>query len=96
MTDSLFLCQDHDFFQHVEMHLRSEHPPLCGRDHLSFRSYYFPVKVGLSWKLELKKGILSIFNQSFSLGLPPLKIGTVLNEGALRMWIDGGSNVGEE
>lgn len=26
------------------MHLRSEHPPLCGRDHLSFRSYYFPVK----------------------------------------------------
>ncbi|XP_062465267.1 splicing factor 3B subunit 3 isoform X2 [Pezoporus occidentalis] len=36
--------EDHDFFQHVEMHLRSEHPPLCGRDHLSFRSYYFPVK----------------------------------------------------
>lgn len=43
----LFSPQDHDFFQHVEMHLRSEHPPLCGRDHLSFRSYYFPVKVGL-------------------------------------------------
>uniref|UniRef100_H3AX27 Splicing factor 3B subunit 3 n=1 Tax=Latimeria chalumnae TaxID=7897 RepID=H3AX27_LATCH len=36
--------EDHDFFQHLEMHLRSEHPPLCGRDHLSFRSYYFPVK----------------------------------------------------
>lgn len=29
------------------MHMRSEFPPLCGRDHLSFRSYYFPVKVGL-------------------------------------------------
>lgn len=26
--------------------MRSEFPPLCGRDHLSFRSYYFPVKVG--------------------------------------------------
>ncbi|KAK6617102.1 Splicing factor 3B subunit 3 [Polyplax serrata] len=36
--------EDHDFFQHLEMHMRSEHPPLCGRDHLSFRSYYYPVK----------------------------------------------------
>lgn len=40
------ILQDHDFFQHLEMHMRSEFPPLCGRDHLSFRSYYFPVKVG--------------------------------------------------
>ncbi|XP_042209519.1 LOW QUALITY PROTEIN: splicing factor 3B subunit 3-like [Homarus americanus] len=31
-------------FQNLEMHMRSEHPPLCGRDHLSFRSYFFPVK----------------------------------------------------
>lgn len=36
--------EDHDFFQHLEMHMRSENSPLCGRDHLSFRSYYFPVK----------------------------------------------------
>ncbi|XP_071959177.1 splicing factor 3B subunit 3-like isoform X1 [Antedon mediterranea] len=36
--------EDHDFFQHLEMHMRSEYPPLCGRDHLSFRSYYFPIK----------------------------------------------------
>lgn len=36
--------EDHDFFQHLEMHMRAENPPLCGRDHLSFRSYYFPVK----------------------------------------------------
>lgn len=43
---SVVLLQDHDFFQHLEMHMRSEFPPLCGRDHLSFRSYYFPVKVG--------------------------------------------------
>ena len=27
------------------MHLRSENAPLCGRDHLSYRSYFFPVKV---------------------------------------------------
>jgi len=36
--------EDHDFFQHLEMHLRGENPPLCGRDHLSFRSYYYPLK----------------------------------------------------
>ncbi|CAG9763976.1 unnamed protein product [Ceutorhynchus assimilis] len=35
---------DHDFFQHLEMHMRSENAPLGGRDHLSYRSYYFPVK----------------------------------------------------
>mmetsp|Transcript_5908 Transcript_5908/g.9597 ORF Transcript_5908/g.9597 Transcript_5908/m.9597 type:complete len:1230 (-) Transcript_5908:259-3948(-) len=36
--------EDVDFFSHLEMHLRQENPPLCGRDHLSFRSYYYPVK----------------------------------------------------
>lgn len=36
---------DADFFSLLEMHLRQENPPLCGRDHLSYRSYYFPVKV---------------------------------------------------
>lgn len=36
--------EDHEFFEHLEMHLRSENPPLCGRDHLSFRSYYMPSK----------------------------------------------------
>jgi splicing factor 3B subunit 3 len=36
--------EDHDFFQHLEMHMRSENPALCGRDDLSFRSYYFPAK----------------------------------------------------
>eukprot|EP00047_Mylnosiga_fluctuans_P012671 m.27271 g.27271 ORF g.27271 m.27271 type:complete len:1191 (+) comp4410_c0_seq1:3-3575(+) len=36
--------EDIDFFQHLEMFMRSEHPPLLGRDHLSYRSYYFPVK----------------------------------------------------
>ena len=36
--------EDHDFFQHLEMHLRGENPPLCGRDHLSYRSSYYPIK----------------------------------------------------
>ncbi|KAF7268952.1 hypothetical protein GWI33_017981 [Rhynchophorus ferrugineus] len=36
--------EDHDFFQHLEMHMRSTNEPLCCRDHLAFRSYYFPVK----------------------------------------------------
>jgi len=52
--------QDVDFFMHLEMHLRGtygarenkteaeggnyDHPSICGRDQLSFRSYYFPVK----------------------------------------------------
>lgn len=41
----LIISQDIDFFQHLEMHLRAEQPSLCGRDHLSYRSYYMPVKV---------------------------------------------------
>ncbi|KAF2070066.1 hypothetical protein CYY_008612 [Polysphondylium violaceum] len=36
--------EDVDFFSTLEMQLRAEHPPLCGRDHLAYRSYYFPVK----------------------------------------------------
>uniref|UniRef100_A0A7S0MRB0 RSE1/DDB1/CPSF1 C-terminal domain-containing protein n=1 Tax=Pyramimonas obovata TaxID=1411642 RepID=A0A7S0MRB0_9CHLO len=36
--------EDVDFFNHLEMHLRQENAPLCGRDHMAYRSYYFPVK----------------------------------------------------
>jgi len=36
--------EDYDFFQHLEMHMRNENPPLCGRDHISYRSYYYPIK----------------------------------------------------
>ena len=36
--------QDLEFCQALEMHLRQEAPPLCGRDHLFFRSAFFPVK----------------------------------------------------
>jgi splicing factor 3B subunit 3 len=36
--------EDVDFATHLEMFMRQEAPPLCGRDHLSFRSYFIPVK----------------------------------------------------
>lgn len=36
--------EDVDFFQSLEGHLRAEDPPLAGRDHLIYRSYYVPVK----------------------------------------------------
>jgi len=35
---------DVDFFQHLEMHMRQAQTPLCGRDHLAYRSYYYPCK----------------------------------------------------
>lgn len=35
---------DVDFFSHLEMHMRQDHPPLCGRDHMAYRSAYYPVK----------------------------------------------------
>ena len=36
--------EDQDFFQHLEMHMRAENPPLAGRDHLAYRSSYYPIK----------------------------------------------------
>ncbi|KAI0150038.1 CPSF A subunit region-domain-containing protein [Hypoxylon sp. NC0597] len=36
--------EDVDFFQTLEAHMRSEDPPLTGRDHLMYRGYYAPVK----------------------------------------------------
>ncbi|ETN79202.1 hypothetical protein NECAME_09920 [Necator americanus] len=38
------IFQEYDFFQNLEMHVRANFPPLCGRDHLAFRSYYHPCK----------------------------------------------------
>jgi splicing factor 3B subunit 3 len=32
-----------DFLQHLELFMRTERPPLCGRDHAMFRSFYAPV-----------------------------------------------------
>ncbi|CAM9109110.1 unnamed protein product [Choristocarpus tenellus] len=35
---------DVDFFTHMEMYMRQEKNTLCGRDHISYRSYYLPAK----------------------------------------------------
>nr|CAD7454647.1 unnamed protein product [Timema tahoe] len=50
--------EDQDFFQHLEMHMRSENPPLCGRDHLSFRSYYYPVKTAKYTYVYCRQNVL--------------------------------------
>lgn len=40
-----FISRDEfELMQNLEMHMRVEFPPLCGRDHLSFRSFYHPCK----------------------------------------------------
>jgi splicing factor 3B subunit 3 len=36
--------QEVDFLNALEMHMRQELPPIAGRDHLAYRSYYVPVK----------------------------------------------------
>lgn len=35
---------DVEFFTRLEMNMRQMNPPLCGRNHLVYRSYYSPVK----------------------------------------------------
>ena len=45
--DWCYAPQDHDFFQHLEMHMRSEVHSLVGRDHMAFRSSFMPIKVRL-------------------------------------------------
>lgn len=36
--------EDVEFFTTLEREIRAEEPPLAGRDHLAYRSYYVPVK----------------------------------------------------
>ena len=36
--------EDIDFYQHLEMYMRQEWPNLVQRDHLSYRSYFMPVR----------------------------------------------------
>ncbi len=44
MLVAITSCEDIDFFQHLEMHTRQEYAPHCRRDHLWYRSCYFPVR----------------------------------------------------
>lgn len=40
----LTIRENAEFFQALEMHMRSEDPPLAGREHLMYRGNYVPVK----------------------------------------------------
>lgn len=42
--------------------MRVEYPPLCGRDHLAYRSYYFPVKVLLMTSENQKNDQVLLFS----------------------------------
>ncbi|KAJ3129900.1 Splicing factor 3B subunit 3 [Nowakowskiella sp. JEL0407] len=50
---------DAEFFSTLEMQMRKELPPLCGRDHLSYRSYFIPVKYCVDGNLVEKYSTLS-------------------------------------
>lgn len=52
-----------DFFQHLEMHMRQEAPPLLGRDHLAYRSSYVPVKDVIDGDLCSQFGKLDVETQ---------------------------------
>lgn len=52
--------EDVDFFQSLEQHMRAEDPPLAGRDHLIYRSYYVPVKGIIDGDLCERYGTLSM------------------------------------
>ncbi|KAI1327859.1 pre-mRNA-splicing factor rse-1 [Xylariaceae sp. FL0255] len=51
--------EDVDFFQNLESQMRSEDPPLAGRDHLIYRSYYAPVKGVIDGDLCERYALLS-------------------------------------
>ena len=50
--------EDVDFFQHLEMFMRQESPSVCGRDHLSYRSSFVPVKETVDGDLCEEFGLL--------------------------------------
>lgn len=54
---------DVDLFQHLEMHMRQEAPPLLGRDHVAYRSSYVPVKDVIDGDLCAQFGRLALEKQ---------------------------------
>ncbi|KAG4272981.1 pre-mRNA-splicing factor rse-1 [Fusarium proliferatum] len=52
--------EDADFFHKVEGQMRAEDPPLVGRDHLMYRSYYVPTKGFIDGDLCERFRLLSI------------------------------------
>ncbi|KAI0244001.1 pre-mRNA-splicing factor rse1 [Massospora cicadina] len=43
--------EDVEFFQTLEFHMREAAPPLLGRDHLAYRSHYYPVNAAVDGDL---------------------------------------------
>lgn len=62
--------EDVDFFSHLEMHLRQEAPPLAGRDHLAFRSAYWPVRNAVDGDLCNTYAAVSTFMHVYYVALP--------------------------
>ena len=52
--------EDAKFFQDLENHMRPEDPPLAGRDHLAYRSYYVPAKGVIDGDLCERFSVLSM------------------------------------
>ncbi|CAG8434541.1 5348_t:CDS:10 [Diversispora eburnea] len=57
--------EDIDFFQTLEMHMRNEAPPLAGRDHLQYRSFYSPVKAVVDGDLCEQYNLLPLEKKKF-------------------------------
>ena len=55
--------EDADFFQNLEMHMRQEQSFLTGRDHLAFRSYYYPQKAVIDGDLCETFSLLTLEQQ---------------------------------
>ena len=55
--------EDVKLFQHLEMFMRQECPNLCQRDHLSYRSYFQPVKDTIDGDLCEKYATMSVAKQ---------------------------------
>merc|ERR1712216_544824 len=75
--------EDVDFFQHLEMHMRAQAPPATGRDHMGYRSYYFPVKDVVDGDLcEQFMSLLPDFQGKISqeLDRTPAEVGKKLEE----------------
>ena len=55
--------EDVTFYQHLEMYLRQEHVNFCQRDHLSYRSFFQPVKNTIDGDLCERFGSLPFAKQ---------------------------------
>jgi splicing factor 3B subunit 3 len=72
--------EDIEFMSTLEMHLRAEAPSLVGRDHLSYRGYYAPVKAVIDGDLCEQYALLPQTKQSMIAGDLDRTVGEVLKK----------------